>query len=68
MGLAENVAKMRFNFHSNMIDIVNAGNQLGLIKDNKANELNKHHTMTIVNDILPRIYGREAVEKMIDEL
>lgn len=55
MNLPKVVAKMRFHYHANMIDAVNIGNQLGFISDEKAEEKNKHHAMTIFTDILPRL-------------
>lgn len=63
MSISMLVAKAREVYHTNMVDVVNAANQLGLIKDEKAEELNKNHVMTLVNDVFPRIYGQEAVDK-----
>jgi hypothetical protein len=39
------VAKMRLFFHTNMLDVRNVANQLGILKDDKAEELMKGHTM-----------------------
>ena len=50
------VARGRFFYHSHMIDLVNVGNQLGLIKDDRAEELNRKHTMIIFNDLFPRLF------------
>ena len=55
MDLAKAVAKMRLHHHANMIEINNILNQLGLRKDDKAEEIAKRHTMLIVNDIIPRL-------------
>ena len=59
------IAKIRLWYHANMTSIVNAGNQLRIISDEKAEELNKNHVMTIFNDILPRIYGQDKVDKLL---
>lgn len=45
MDLAKKVAVMRFKFHANMTSIVNVANQLHILTDDKANEMNKHHVM-----------------------
>lgn len=66
MALSTIVAKARAVYHTNMVELVNVGNQLGLIKDEKAEEANKHHVMTLVTDVLPRIYGEEAVAKLFE--
>ena len=55
MNLPKIVAKMRLHYHANLIDVVNVGNQLGIISDEKAEEMNKHHVMTIFTDIFPRL-------------
>ena len=68
MGIPEAIARMRYHYHSNMIDFVNGMHQLGLSKNKRANALNKHHFLVIAEDILPRIYGKEAVEKALEEL
>ena len=49
------VAKMRFMYHANMLDVNNVLNQMHLMSDEKAEKNNRRHTMTIVNDILPRL-------------
>ena len=43
MDITKIVAKMRLTYHTNMLDVVNVANQLGIIKDKKANEKNKAH-------------------------
>lgn len=55
MSMATFVTAMRFKYHANATDINNALNQLHIISDEKAEERNKKHVMTIVNDILPRM-------------
>lgn len=45
MSMVTKVAKMRFFFHANMLDICNVANQLGILKDDKAEEVMKGHTM-----------------------
>ena len=66
MNISIIVAKAREVYHTNIVDVVNAANQMHLIKDDKAEELNKHHVMTLMNDIYPRIYGQEAVDKLFE--
>lgn len=68
MDIANVVARIRRVYHENMVSIVNAGNQLHLIKDEKAEEANMNHVMTLVNDIYPRIYGQEAIDKVLNNL
>ena len=64
MGLAENVARMRYVYHLNAIEINNVLNQLGIRKDDDAEEKAEYHAMTIFNDILPRLgYDVEAALK-----
>ena len=65
MDITERVARMRFVYHSNMVSVVNVLNQLNIIPDNKAEEMNKNHTMTIITDILPRL-GYD-VEKIFEK-
>ena len=35
------VAKKRFRFYANMLSVVNAANQLGIVKDEAANRMNR---------------------------
>ena len=42
MDIVKKVAKMRLNFHASMLDVYNVANQLGILKDDKAEE---KHTM-----------------------
>lgn len=44
MDIAKRVAKMRLTYHSNMLSINNVLNQLGIRKDEKAEEIGKKHT------------------------
>lgn len=67
MSLSTKIAKARLAYHANVVDLINAGNQLGIIKDEKAEELAKKHTMTIMGDILPRIYGQAIVDALFDD-
>ena len=39
------VAKWRFNYHINMLDICNVANQIGLLNNEKAEIIMKHHCM-----------------------
>jgi hypothetical protein len=45
-----------------MTSVVNVLNQLGILSDEKAEEKNKHHIMTIVNDISPRLNAKAIKE------
>lgn len=45
MSIVKKVAKMRLMFHANMLDVFNVVNQLGILNDDKAEEIMKHHTM-----------------------
>ena len=45
MSIVTKVAKMRLPFHANMLDICNVANQLGIMKDSKAEAVMKWHTM-----------------------
>lgn len=45
MSIVTKVAKMRLFFHANMLDVCNVANQLGILKDDKAEEIMKGHTM-----------------------
>ena len=55
--LPEAVAIARFKYHANMLDVVNVANQLHILSDDKAEEMNKNHCMVIMTDLLPRITG-----------
>lgn len=55
MNLPNIVAKIRFYYHANMLDVVNVANQLHILSDEKAEMMNKNHCMTIFNDIFPRL-------------
>lgn len=43
MDITKVVAKLRLNYHLNMIDICNVANQLHLLSDKKAELKNKNH-------------------------
>ena len=45
MSIVTKVAKMRLFFHANMLDVCNVANQLGILKDEKSEEIMKGHTM-----------------------
>lgn len=45
MDITKKVAKCRFMYHVNMLDVCNILNQLGILKDEKAEEVMKNHTM-----------------------
>ena len=64
--LPETVAIARFKYHANMLDIVNVANQLHILSDEKAEQMNKNHCMTIITDLLPRITGL-TVEDILNQ-
>ena len=45
MDITKKVAKMRFVYHTNMLDVCNVLNQLGILKDDKAETVMKDHCM-----------------------
>lgn len=58
------VAKVRQHYHTNMIDINQVRAQLHLISDEKLEESNRNHFLTLVNDVWPRLYGQDAVDHL----
>lgn len=63
-GLPSKVAKLRFIYHTNMLDICNCANQLGLITDEKAEEKMKNHTMEAF-ECMTRMFGVKDVETLL---
>ena len=55
MGMAETVAKMRFKYHLEAIEMNNVLNQLGIRSNAKADECAKRHFMTLIEDVMPRL-------------
>lgn len=55
MDLPKMIAVMRCKYHLEMIDLVNAGHQLHLISGGTADQKNRKHLRTLINDILPRL-------------
>lgn len=49
MSIPNMVAKIRLQYHLNMIDLVNAGNQLHFISDEKADNANKNHLKNCID-------------------
>ena len=45
MSIVTKVAKIRLLFHANMLDVYNVANQIGILKDDRAEEIMKKHTM-----------------------
>jgi len=66
--LANLVSKGREIYHLNAIEVVNAANQLHIIPDDKANEMNKNHVMTLLTDIYPRLKGKEWEKAFQEQL
>lgn len=49
MSLPNVVARLRLVYHLNMLDVVNALSQVGVMSDDKANNANKNHLKQIVD-------------------
>lgn len=64
MDITKKVARIRFIYHTNMLDVCNILNQLGVLKDDKAELLMKNHTMQSF-DCLSRITGY-SIEKILE--
>lgn len=45
MDITKKVAALRFKYHANMLDVCNVLNQIGILKDEKAELKMKNHTM-----------------------
>jgi phage-related holin len=45
MDITKKVAALRFKYHANMLDVCNVLNQIGILKDEKAELVMKNHTM-----------------------
>ena len=65
MSLPDLVTKLRYLYHLEMIDVNNVLYQLHIRDADRAEEKGAEHTMVIFNDILPRLYGKEAVDNLI---
>lgn len=65
MDITKKVAKLRFGYHTNMLDVCNVLNQVGILKDNKAEEVMKNHTMKSI-DCLARIHDT-TVEELLNK-
>ena len=63
MSIVTAVAKLRLFYHSNMLDVVNAANQLKLIGDDAADMANKNHLKECF-DCLDRL-GYKLPEEVI---
>ena len=45
MDITKKVAKMRFTYHTNMLDVCNVLNQLGILTDDRAENVMRDHCM-----------------------
>ena len=61
MDITKKVAKLRFEYHANMLDVCNVLNQVGILKDNKAEDVMRNHTMKCM-DCLARIHDTTVEE------
>jgi hypothetical protein len=61
------VAKCRLWYHAEAIELNNVLNQLHIRKDDVAEDKAADHMLTIVNDILPRLYGQKAVDELFEK-
>lgn len=60
MDMSTRIAKIRLNYHANMVSMNNVLNQLNIISDERAEERNKNHVIIIIlTDIYPRL-GKDA--------
>lgn len=55
MSISTAVTKMRFEYHTNFIEVCNVLNQLHILPDKVANRVMKKHFMIVVEDVLPRM-------------
>jgi hypothetical protein len=58
MDITKKVAEMRFVYHTNMLDVCNVLNQVGIVKDEKAEAVMKHHCMSSM-DCLTRMDAKQ---------
>lgn len=65
MDITKKVAAMRFKYHANMLDVCNVLNQIGILKDEKAERVMKNHTMQCF-DCLDRL-GYPIMEMLEQE-
>lgn len=49
MDIVKTVAKMRLSYYSNMLSVVNIGNQLHILSNDKANKLNKKNLANCID-------------------
>lgn len=66
MNIVTLVTNIRKEYHLNMLDVNNVLNQMHIISDDKANENNKKHVMTLFTDIYPRL-GLDVMKAMETE-
>lgn len=64
MDITKKVAALRFKYHANMLDVCNVLNQIGILKDEKAESVMKNHTMQCF-DCLERL--GYPIEKFLKE-
>lgn len=68
--ITKKVAKLRFIYHTNMLDVCNVANQLGLLSNEKAEEKMKNHTMQTFDCLerlgydLSKVFGEEAEKEV----
>ena len=60
------VAKIRNWYNINTIDVVNALNQMHILSDERAEELNRKKMMTLIEDIWPRIFGKDKIDSLFE--
>lgn len=65
MDIAKTVAKIRFIYHANMLSIVSAGWQLGILKPEIAEDKNKNHVFKCIDCLT--ILGYDTKEFYEDE-
>ncbi len=66
MNIVKATANCRFFYHTNMLDICNVLNQLGILKDDRAEEVMKRHTMKSL-DCVRITKGYNSIEEMLEK-
>lgn len=63
MDITKKVAKARYIYHTNMLDVCNVLNQIGILKDDKAEEKMKNHCMESLDCLRRMGYDVDSIFK-----
>ena len=67
LSFPKKVADLRLKYHATLLDFINVGNQLNIIKDDRAELMAKKHTMKSLDCL--RIMGDfNSIEEMLDAI